>query len=602
MPNINLKTVLETQPNPSDSLYRKTFIVKDYQRGYRWSKSQIVCLLEDVRNFDTQNDKLKYCMQPLVVKKETCPLSNSANSLSNMLSHSSDAALSDVWELIDGQQRLTTILLILKECYSARTSANSLPYDIIYANKREIDDYYIQQAQKYIKEWFENLGNEKDDALDDMRKALSRQIQFIWYEVDTNVNSNEIFTKLNMGKVPLTNAELFKALLLGQKTPGCEEELAKIAFEWDRIEQSLHDNDFWYFISNTACGAETRIDYLLRLYVAHFTQDVPEKNDELYPFLTINDRINKKKKNSPDKDKAAFDECREIWEDIVSLFDKLSEWYRDNDLYHQIGFLIAYETPGKDRNKDSINVIDDLIRSTDGCRKSECNKAILNKIRQNFKAVKIDDLEYETSSKDRLKIKNVLLCFNIFTMIESKAKTRFSFNQYKSQMWDVEHVHARATESELNSIGQEKEIELLKALAEQIGRIGDIARQGDAQDNIDKIEKYIQVIDSPSVPFVDFYNEINDYYDNCSGNGIGNLVLLDAKTNRSYHNALFAEKRQKIIDRDKGGVFIPVCTRNVFLKVYSGKEGLGNMFQWTSKDAEKYVEEIKRVFGEAKII
>ena len=602
MPNINLKTVLETQSNPSDSLYKKTFIVKDYQRGYRWSKSQIVCLLEDVRNFDTQNDKLKYCMQPLVVKKEACPHFDSANKLSNMLSHSSDAAPSDVWELIDGQQRLTTVLLILKECYSARTSASSLPYDIIYANKREIDDYYIRQAQRYIKEWFENLGSEKDDALDDMRKALSRQIQFIWYEVDADVNSNEIFTKLNMGKVPLTNAELFKALLLGQKPPGSEEELAKIAFEWDRIEQSLHDDDFWYFISNTACGAETRIDYLLRLYVTHFTQDAYEKNDELHPFLTINDRINKKKKYSFDKDRAAFDECREIWEDIVSLFDKLSEWYRDNDLYHQIGFLIAYETPGKDRSESSINVIDDLIRSTAGCKKSECNETILNKIRQNFKAVNVDDLEYETSSKDRLKIKNVLLCFNVFTMIESKAKTRFSFNQYKSQKWDVEHVHARATESELNSIGQEKEIELLKALAEQIGRIGDIASYGDAQKNIDKIEQYIQVIDSPSVPFVDFYNEINDYYDNCSGNGIGNLVLLDAKTNRSYHNDLFAEKRREIIGRDKGGVFIPVCTRNVFLKVYSGKEGLGNMFQWTSKDAEKYVEEIKRVLGEAKII
>ncbi len=148
MPNINLKTVLETQPNPSDSLYRKTFIVKDYQRGYRWSKSQIVCLLEDVRNFDTQNDKLKYCMQPLVVKKETCPLSNSANSLSNMLSHSSDAALSDVWELIDGQQRLTTIFDVFKQFFNYVRSLNK-PVDYIGEMENLIQSY-VSSKDEFI--------------------------------------------------------------------------------------------------------------------------------------------------------------------------------------------------------------------------------------------------------------------------------------------------------------------------------------------------------------------------------------------------------------------------------------------------------------------
>ena len=50
-------------------LQRNTFIVKEYQRGYRWEPSQVVALLEDIYEFDTQNNVLRYCLQPLVVKK-----------------------------------------------------------------------------------------------------------------------------------------------------------------------------------------------------------------------------------------------------------------------------------------------------------------------------------------------------------------------------------------------------------------------------------------------------------------------------------------------------------------------------------------------------
>ena len=55
-------------------------------------------------------------------------------------------------------------------------------------------------------------------------------------------------------------------------------------------------------------------------------------------------------------------------------------------------------------------------------------------------------------------------------------------------------------------------------------------------------------------------------------------------------------KRRYIIERDKETVFIPPCTRNVFLKAYSKK--LGNVMYWNNEDSNDYFLEIKRVLSD----
>ena len=245
-----------------------TFVIKEYQRGYRWEPAQVVALLKDIYQFNTQNNTMKYCLQPLVVKK--CELFSEENRLSRELEYETYATGSEntVWELIDGQQRLTTLLLILAVCYASK---KRLPYDIVYTNDRSrIDMHYINLAKKTIREWFDRFGELlADDVCHDVQQKIHSYVQFIWYQVTDIANANDIFTKLNMGKIPLTNAELFKALLLNSDN----ERGIKIAVEWDMTEQSLHDNDFWYFISNSDAPAETRIDYLLRLFALIHVKD-----------------------------------------------------------------------------------------------------------------------------------------------------------------------------------------------------------------------------------------------------------------------------------------------------------------------------------------
>ena len=77
---------------PINDLLKESFFIPAYQRGYRWTNRQVIELLEDVYEFcsrrKTSDDEF-YCLQPIVVTPK-----------------------GDQWELVDGQQRLTTILLM----------------------------------------------------------------------------------------------------------------------------------------------------------------------------------------------------------------------------------------------------------------------------------------------------------------------------------------------------------------------------------------------------------------------------------------------------------------------------------------------------------
>lgn len=600
MAKIETRTVLSEGTEPS--LENSTFYIKDYQRRYRWEEQQVKSLLDDLLEFNHDNHTLKYCMQPLVVKKAERNAVAHTRTLSELItpdavkSEETESSNCDsAWELIDGQQRLTTTLLVLNCCYEALKKPPAPPYQIYYQLIRNIDEYYINHAKKVIDDWFDSFGSKSDDIRSEIRGKINSDIQFIWYEVESNANSVEIFTKLNIGKIPLTNAELFKAQLLNpdridkkdrEKEVKENVTLASIAFEWDKIEQSLRDNDFWSFISNEMLDAETRIDYLLRLYAIQIKYEgeidsAIQEADGLFPFLAINSYI---RKHKMDSNSIACNET--IWKEIVSIHDRLKSWYTNNKLYHYIGFLIA-------TGKSGIKVITELVKDTDKKKKSEVKEIVFDKIRKQMKNVTLDNLSY---SKDSQRIRSVLLFFNLFTMVQSKTDSRFSFKQYKDPKihWDIEHIHARATDEEIRAIKDpDKRKDFLESLKKQFEEIND-------QEAVQKINQFILTeVSTNNInedEFLDFCCKITDKYGNYDENGIGNLTLLDAETNRSYHNALYPIKRIRIIERDKGEVFIPVCTKNVFLKMYSSN--FSNMMEWTKDDAEDYLSAMKKALVE----
>lgn len=258
------------------------FYIPNYQRGYKWTRQQVTDLLEDIKEFMESNRTNIYCIQPLVVmrnrhKDSALLLDNihQAESLDKVLELIKE---SDKWDVVDGQQRLTTIHIILGylqtstrlyniEYETRDKSSQFLNKDIVnYQHGQDVDNidfFHMGEAYCVVQQWFANKNAGFKDLF---LHILLERVKFIWYEVDGK-NAKETFQRLNLGKISLTNSELIKAIFLKRKYDGAEDDISKlqISTEWDIIENALQNDEFWAFINTLDYKSPTRIDYIFEI-------------------------------------------------------------------------------------------------------------------------------------------------------------------------------------------------------------------------------------------------------------------------------------------------------------------------------------------------
>lgn len=204
-------------------LLGENFYIPAYQRGYRWGAIQVKELLDDIWEFSQPhggNDSSFYCLQPVVVVRGE-----------------------DCWQVVDGQQRLTTLRLILhfleqehlkrplEEAY--KKSVYMLKYETrpgceaflqgIHkeSNTDNIDFFHMVQAYNAIRNWFSDKDyNDNNKLLATLlaKSTEERSVKVIWYDLSDECLNNDyaidVFSRINIGKIPLTNAELVKAVML----------------------------------------------------------------------------------------------------------------------------------------------------------------------------------------------------------------------------------------------------------------------------------------------------------------------------------------------------------------------------------------------------
>ena len=188
---------------------------------------------------------------------------------------------------------------------------------------------------------------------------------------------------------------------------------------------------------------------------------------------------------------------------------------------------------------------------------------------------------------------------------------RFPFDKYKSQNWDIEHINSQADRT-INPVDRKSwALDLVEFYTGINGYSDMLVNTLTLKEiQLEKIEtlltdkkdickKLIKILDADKVSdelFQSVYDDIislhsvKDFVDN---DNISNLALLDEETNRGYGNAMFFIKRKKIIENDKQGIFVPICTKNVFLKYYT--KNSDNNLNWTQNDANDYLETMKEV-------
>jgi hypothetical protein len=168
------------------------------------------------------------------------------------------------------------------------------------------------------------------------------------------------------------------------------------------------------------------------------------------------------------------------------------------------------------------------------------------------------------------------------------AYSSYPLDLHKSQQWSLEHIHA---ENSKNIIKDEDRKLLLKS---EIKYINDEILKKEAEDMHQEYQNNIKVLDED---FNSLQSKIFDNYgSNTSLHTIDNLALLSVKDNASLSNSIFPAKRDKIKELDKTNSFIPIGTKNVFLKYFSNnvKEAL----TWSEDDRRIYMKSIKEEIGE----
>jgi len=594
-----------------NQLFDYNFFIPAYQRGYRWTETQVTQLLNDIWQFTKRDGKSNgefYCLQPVVVTPNK-----------------------DKWELIDGQQRITTIFLVVKylediikiafpnfsfqpPVYETRTDSQdfleNVKSKIESDAKQNVDYWHIWNAYNSIKRWFENKDN-NINTIDFVNTLLKFQIddvngenidtannvRVIWYEANDDETNNhyDIFTRLNIGKIPLTNAELIKALFLQKNNFANEKATLKqiqIASEWDAMEKMLQDDAFWYFIYNpdNPLQYDNRIEYIFDLmkYRTKESEFYHTYNEFAKDFLKQENRNN----NKPDIDK--------IWLSIKQYFLTFEEWFKDYVLFHYVGYLIDYGKPIneiKEAKEGSENI---LPKS-----KKEFKEYLKEEIRKNLIKFQIENLDYQ-ENKDKIKIGKILLLFNIQTVLETqKSDMRFPFHKYKEEDWDIEHVRSQNDQSDAGRIKNQDDwindiLDFFAGtinMADVVSFVENPETQQEIKDICRLLSDYQKETDKNLQQdiFNSAYKKVSEYFKESDSpdniNSISNLALLDATTNRSYGNAFFPIKRKRIIENDKNGIFVPICTKNLFLKYYSKK--LGEVMYWNNDDANDYLHAIK---------
>lgn len=186
------------------------YIIPLYQRGYEWKDKEISQLIEDINDVDISK---QYYIGTLIVAK---------NQLENQTKY----------EIIDGQQRLTTLFLILN--FIKGNIKNSLKFacrdksnytlehiqDIINVRKNKIVknkleenliDHNIEIAIDIINDKINELNAK--NSIEDFKKKLSNVIIY-QIEVPENTDLNHYFEIMNTRGEQLSQADILKAKLM----------------------------------------------------------------------------------------------------------------------------------------------------------------------------------------------------------------------------------------------------------------------------------------------------------------------------------------------------------------------------------------------------
>ena len=640
----------------------RIYNIPEYQRGYKWSEKDVNALLNDINNFQAEGDKF-YCLQNITIKKQK----NSEN----------------IYEVIDGQQRLTTLSILLsylgKTALLKKENKENNEYNIQYSIREESKNFlykllekkgidYLDNDLSYKDNFYKDYDNDSQDVFhfclakhtiinffdkfdEDKKKSfttkLLNNVKLIVNDVSSgnDVKGETIFKNLNSNKVALEYYDLIRAIFitrvakkgndidLAEKRIKIDIDIDNINIWWsdENVKEKSHTTtllnnaqlilNYLYNGNNTKAEtifiskekeandidlAEKRIkigididnmniwwsDENVKEYFKMFSNE--NNISMLYDLYwkcrntesNNNEKSNAYKAQSNNEALLKYldsntDKAEVVFKEVVRFHNTMADWYEDKDIYHLLGFI------GK-QNIEDIKIIWDIWKKADTTRES-FKKALKQIIKNNL-------IKEEDNKSDNVKTKylesiedinnywyyrkndtiKLLILIDIIKILQN-TNHKLLANYFSANDEDIEHIFSKTPNNETTIEDAIKNINLIISLADDnkkeelinYKKTLEIHQKEIILDNIGKLKEYREKI--RDIPYI---------------HSIGNLVLLNSKTNRGYGNASYVDKRRIIIELyEKGDKYIRNHTSSIFSK---------NVNEWTIDNIKNTAEDIRK--------
>ena len=484
----------------------KNFFIPDYQRGYRWTKRQIFQMLSDIDLFRKYGKGAFYCLQPVIVKECNPDFIKTVKDQDRNPLHS-EFDNNRWYEVIDGQQRLTTIKLILtfnnlinpiqakknifRIHYKTRPRLGGL-FDTFRFNGNgieclediaslDIDSYHVYQCLNLIYEWFSKDGEpyEERSSLDQFPSFFStffgrkrdeeeeeednlsseKSVQVLWYELKDGTTPKVIFDRLNDTKIELSNSELVRALFLSESAdykvgPGFAIKNKEEAKVYIRQRRQAHISEQWDLIE------QQLRDSRFWAFVSN-NKDTGYSNRIEYLFDLISQKSMPTKGETPYKLNKRDDRYTYLYFDRELTKARKENpksdylwnlWRRIETYFQTLKFWYDdrnfYHWIGYLVYIKGDNILPILLKAAselnhDAFRILLLEEIFGNKNKKGLINLEFDSLNYNDNYRE---IINLLMLYNIETYRKNPQMQFFPFKQCKDESWTLEHIHAQNSE------------------------------------------------------------------------------------------------------------------------------------------------------------
>lgn len=569
----------------------KKFYIGPYQRSYKWKSEgkfdQVPQLLNDIYDAWNKDYESEYFLQYITVK---------ADSTNRWL------------EVIDGQQRLTTLSLFFYQLEKFEDKNNIAKEKLIYSrycngnifeNVREYCDthdtildtdfdtqdmYYMAAASKCIESKIE-IWN-KNGKLEEIIKYLLSSVKII-VNIESNfVQSEDIFANLNDNHVPLTDAYLIKGLLItnavnrtnayGRSLEYTEiqEKRKNLGRIWDEIQTWITQIDHsHFFFKHSEMGSNYNPKYSMEYFLelAYLYKYKGERGkvvgDYSQNHLVLFNMYNSTVKSAR--------ETLETIEAIRHIFRKLVTVY-EGPLYNLWGYVQF--SKGNDKGIDIYSCLD--------MADIELKNSLINSSLSSIPILKNEGKDNYASMRYKSKndkLTNLLLSYSVFLpMLESKDY-RFRFYEYENARWSFEHISPQNPKGTL-TIPNYAKLYVIKEIDKLLDDSSD-----EEKDRLEKLKQDVQngnKIDANNIEFL-FDSNVDEH-------SLGNMALLTREDNSANNNNPFMIKKLIIQSRKGNGAFIPNHTYEVFNKILVSpsidKAFTAETFIWSQKDIDAHIQ------------